>query len=150
MAFTILNAILTLFIIKFNEQTQIKEFKKSKLSLNFEKTLHEFKSHVKFEYLKDKRIKVIFPGFILNKELHFYIYENLDNKIVLTDFSEMVKTLNNNRTPNKNGIKKVCGLLGVEYDSGENSIILTCTPDKLDESLWTMFSALLVIEYVRY
>ena len=39
MAFTILNAILTLFIIKFNEQTQIKEFKKSKLSLNFEKTL---------------------------------------------------------------------------------------------------------------
>lgn len=146
----IANIITTLLILKWNSQAELNSLKKSNLSININKIKNEFVNHIKIEYLKDRKIKIIFPSFVLDKELHFYMYDTLDGNIILTDFGEMISVLNTTRTPNKSAIKKVCDLVGVKYDGSDNAIRLQCTTDKLDESLWTMFAALMVIEYVRY
>jgi hypothetical protein len=146
-----LNLLLIGLILYLQSKSKVKTLKESKLSEHLSKVLLDFKDQIKVTYLSDGRIKLSFPIKIMDNNIEFYLSENVDGTIDISDHADVVSRIDMNKTPNKNAVRKACSVFGASYIPVVKSIeITTVSRDKLDEAIWQMLATILVIEYVRY
>lgn len=112
--------------------------------------LQRFKQDIVMEPKSDGSTHLTFPVTVLGNSLHFYVHPHEDGKVLLSDNGEIVSKLNLVRTMNKNVLKKVDSRFGVRFNPGNKSLEYVINQNELDYGIWMMYSALLVIEYVRY
>lgn len=138
-----------LYLKKSYETVRINEVKKSMLSVEINSVMDKWKERVKIVPLADGRIKVDFPEPIMEIDLYFYLSQE-DGKVIISDHGELVGKYNMNRTMNKTLMKKLSGMFGLVYNHSNKCLYLETTIDKLDECMWTMFFAIILLEYATY
>lgn len=147
---TVMNLLMFALYVKASTRTKIKATKSMPFVQELEKGLVEFKSEIKIDHLPDGIVKLSFPVNVLNGPLFFYAGLEDDGGVVLSDMGYIVSRLSMDRTMNRNMLKRIHRVFGVKYDSNGKTFSMKCGTGEIGDSIWKMYSALLVIEYGRY
>lgn len=130
-------------------ELKVEKVKKSILSLEINSIMDKWKDRVKIIPLPDGRIKIDFPEPVMDIDLYFYLSQEED-KVIISDHGEIVKKFNMNRTMNKMMMKRLSKMFGLVYNNQTKCLYLETSVDKLDENMWTMFFAIILLEYASY
>lgn len=134
----------------FSGHNQIKKTKKSNLSKNINGIMEAWKEEIRIEYLPDRKIKLTFPGEVCAERIVFYLVENEDGTITITDSGEIVQKLDLKKTVNKHAVKKAAWTLDLDYDRHMKAIFVKSDEKQLKDDIWRMYNTLLLLEYARY
>jgi hypothetical protein len=144
--------VLLLFTLwnRFNNYTETKKVKKSNLAKNINKIMEGWKEEIVVSFSPERRIKLTFPGEVCEDQIFFYLIEQDDGSILITESGEIVQRLDLGKTVNKHAVKRVAWTFDLDYERHLKSIYIKSSEDKLKDDIWRMLYTLLLLEYARY
>lgn len=142
--------VVTLGVLFYRKHEKITRVRESRLALNIDKNIKEFKEKIYVGYLEDGRIKVDFPEKIGDKDLYFYISETHDGRIRISEHGEYMNNVDMHKTMNIGTIRWLTTKFGIQYDEKERSLEMISNEKNLKNDMWLMIYALICLEYARY